>query len=123
MLSQRAPKSALRFNPELLRRKCYGSPSVPKKRLRAKCEEALSWTSKESEGNLQETFVECVEGFRTRMNDEFASVAKSFRTTVGQQSDGMRTYTQALLAIVEDRCASAISRQEAGYCIQRLLNS
>lgn len=119
MLSQRTPKLALRFATRLLRGKCNRSLRVPRIRLSGKCEETFSWNSKGAD--FPESFVECVEGFRIRINDEFASLAQSFRITAGQQSDGMRTYTQALLAILEDSCASAISRQQAGYCLKRLM--
>ena len=54
---------------------------------------------------------------RTRVNDEFDRVAKSFRSIAQRQDARKRSDTEAILAILEDKRADVLSRDRAGYFI------
>jgi len=54
---------------------------------------------------------------RTRVNDEFDRVAKSFRSIAQRQDARKRSDTEAILAILEDKRTEVLSRTRAGYFI------
>jgi hypothetical protein len=62
--------------------------------------------------------VEWAERIRRQVSDEFDRVAASFRSVACKQSDEKRADTEAILAILEDNRAAAMSRLEAGYFIR-----
>jgi hypothetical protein len=61
--------------------------------------------------------IEWAEGIRTRVNDEFDRVAKSFRSIAQRQDARKRSDTEAILAILDDKRAEVLSRDRAGYFI------
>ncbi|MCE5311394.1 MAG: hypothetical protein LLG20_27470 [Acidobacteriales bacterium] len=61
--------------------------------------------------------VEWAERIKRQVNVEFDSVAASFRSVAGKQSGGKRTDTEAIIAILEDKRAEVMSREQAGYFI------
>lgn len=62
--------------------------------------------------------VEWAERIRRRVNDEFDRVAASFRSITDRQNDDRRADTEAIIAILEDKRAEVVSRDQAGYFIQ-----
>ena len=63
---------------------------------------------------------ECVEGFRASMDLNFDCIAEAYRAASLKLEGCRRSFAEALLAIIEDRTASAILRQQAGFDIARL---
>lgn len=61
--------------------------------------------------------VEWAEGIKRQVNDEFDRVARSFRSVAGKQSDAARADTEAIIAILEEKRAAVMRREEAGYFI------
>ncbi len=51
------------------------------------------------------------------VNDEFDRVAAAFRSIAAKQQDQQRTNTEAILAILEEKRAEVMSREQAGYFI------
>jgi hypothetical protein len=62
--------------------------------------------------------VEWGERIQRRVNEEFDRVAAAFRAVAAKQSKAKRSDTEAILAILEEKRAAAMSRQEAGYYIR-----
>lgn len=54
---------------------------------------------------------------RRRVNDEFDRVAAAFRSVAARQTESKRTGTEAIIAIVEEKRAEVMGRQQAGYFI------
>jgi len=54
---------------------------------------------------------------RRQVNDEFDRVAAVFRSVARKQSESKRAETEAVIAILEDKRAEVMSRQQAGYFI------
>ena len=52
------------------------------------------------------------------MNDEFDRVATSFRSIAHRQDARKRSDTEAIIAILEDKRAEVLSREQAGYFIR-----
>jgi len=61
--------------------------------------------------------VEWAERIKRQVNDEFDRVARSFRSVAGKQSDAARADTEAIIAILEEKRAAVMRREEAGYFI------
>jgi mannose-6-phosphate isomerase class I len=61
--------------------------------------------------------VEWAERIKGQVNEEFDRVARSFRSVAVKQSDAARADTEAIIAILEEKCAEVMSRGEAGYFI------
>ena len=61
--------------------------------------------------------MEWAERIRRQVNDEFDRVARLFGSVANSQSDTERTETEAILAILEEKRAEVIGREEAGYFI------
>lgn len=61
--------------------------------------------------------VEWAERIRRQVNDEFDRVARSFRSIAGKQNDAARADTEAIIAILEEKRAEVMRREEAGYFI------
>ena len=61
--------------------------------------------------------IEWAVAIRTRVNDEFDRVAKSFRSIAQRQDARKRSDTEAILAILEDKRTEVLSRERAGYFI------
>ena len=51
------------------------------------------------------------------MNEEFDRVARSFRSVAGKQNDAARADTEGIIAIVEEKRAEVMRREQAGYFI------
>jgi len=64
--------------------------------------------------------VEWAERIKRQVNDEFDRVARSFRSVAGKQSDAKRAETEAILAILEDRRAAVMSREQASFDWQEI---
>ena len=62
--------------------------------------------------------VEWARRIKERVNDEFDRVARSFRSVASGQSEGRRSETEAILAILEDKREEVMRREEAGYFIR-----
>lgn len=62
--------------------------------------------------------VEWAERIRRQVNDDFDRVAASFRSVAARQADGKRADTETILAILEDKRAEVMSREQAGYFIR-----
>jgi hypothetical protein len=62
--------------------------------------------------------VEWAERIRQQVNSEFDRVASSFRAVAEKQPDGKRADTETILAILEDKRAEVMSREQAGYFIR-----
>lgn len=62
--------------------------------------------------------VEWAERIRQQVNSEFDRVASSFRAVAEKQHDGKRADTETILAILEDKRAEVMSREQAGYFIR-----
>jgi hypothetical protein len=61
--------------------------------------------------------VEWAERIKRLVNAEFDRVAASFRSIAGKQGDEKRADTEAIIAILEDKRAEVMSREDAGYFI------
>jgi hypothetical protein len=61
--------------------------------------------------------VEWAERIKRQVNAEFDRVAVSFRSIAGKQSDDKRADTEAVIAILEDKRAEVMRREQAGYFI------
>jgi len=64
-----------------------------------------------------EAQVEWAERIRAQVSAEFDRVAATFRRIAAKQSQDKRTSTEAILAILEEKRAEVLSRQDAGYFI------
>ena len=62
--------------------------------------------------------VEWAERIKRQVNAEFDRVAASFRSIAGKQVDDKRTDTEAIIAILEEKRAEVMSREQAGYFIR-----
>ena len=54
---------------------------------------------------------------RIQVNAEFDRVARSFGSVAGKQSDAARADTEAIIAILEEKRAEVMRREQAGYFI------
>ena len=61
--------------------------------------------------------VEWAERIKRQVNAEFDRVAASFRSVAGKQGDDKRADTEAIIAILEEKRAEVMSREQAGYFI------
>jgi len=61
--------------------------------------------------------VEWAERIKRQVNAEFDRVAASFRSVAGKQADNKRADTEAVIAVLEDKRAEVMSRNDAGYFI------
>jgi hypothetical protein len=61
--------------------------------------------------------VEWAERIKRKVNDEFDRVARSFRSVASKQSDAARADTDAIVAILEEKRAEVMGREQAGYFI------
>ena len=61
--------------------------------------------------------VEWAERIKRQVNAEFNRVAASFKSIAGKQDDEKRAGTEAVIAILEDKRAEVMSREDAGYFI------
>ena len=61
--------------------------------------------------------VEWAERIKCQVDAEFDRVAASFRSIAGKQDDDKRADTEAVIAILEDKRAQVMSREQAGYFI------
>jgi hypothetical protein len=61
--------------------------------------------------------VEWAERIKRQVNSEFDRVAASFRSVADKQSDKRRADTECIIAILEDKRAEVMSRENAGYFI------
>jgi hypothetical protein len=61
--------------------------------------------------------VEWAERIKRRVSDEFDRVAQSFRSVASKQNAANRADTEAIIAILEEKRAAVMSREEAGYFI------
>jgi hypothetical protein len=61
--------------------------------------------------------VEWAERIRCQVNAEFDRVAASFRSIASRQSPAKRAQTEAIIAILEEKRAEVMRREQAGYFI------
>jgi hypothetical protein len=61
--------------------------------------------------------VEWAERIKRQVDAEFDRVAASLRSVTGKQDDGKRASTERIIAILEDKRAEVMSRNQAGYFI------
>ncbi len=61
--------------------------------------------------------IEWAERIRRQVNDEFDRIAASFRSIAVKQTGDKRAGTEAVVAILEDKRAEVMRRQEAGYFV------
>jgi hypothetical protein len=61
--------------------------------------------------------VEWADRIKRDVNAEFDRVAASFRSIAAKQGDDKRRETEAIIAILEDKRAEVMSREQAGYFI------
>jgi len=61
--------------------------------------------------------VEWAERIKRQVNGEFDRVAASFRSIAYKQADDKRAYTTEVIAILEEKRAEVMSRNDAGYFI------
>jgi hypothetical protein len=64
-----------------------------------------------------EAQVEWAERIRSQVGTEFDRVAAAFREVAAKQSGSERTSTEAILAILDEKRAEVLGKQEAGYFI------
>jgi len=62
--------------------------------------------------------IEWAEQIKPRVNAEFDRVAKAFAVVAGNQGEQARTDTQAVIAILEEKRAEVMARDQAGYFIR-----
>jgi hypothetical protein len=61
--------------------------------------------------------IEWAESIRVRVNEEFDRVAGTLRAVARRQAAESRSKTEAIIAILEDKRAEVLARQESGYFI------
>lgn len=61
--------------------------------------------------------VERAERIKRQVDAEFDRVAASFRSVAAKQAGAKRAGTEAVIAILEDKRAEVMSREQAGYFI------
>ena len=61
--------------------------------------------------------VEWAERIKRQVNAEFDRVAASFQSIAGKQGDDKRADTEAVIAILEEKRAEVMRREQAGYFI------
>lgn len=61
--------------------------------------------------------VEWAKQIKRNVNAEFDRVAASFRSVAEKQSDGKRADTEAIIAILEEKRAAVMGKEQAGYFI------
>ena len=59
--------------------------------------------------------VEWAERIKLQVNADFDRIAAAFRSVADRQDEGKRADTEAILAILEDKRAEVMSREQAGY--------
>ena len=64
------------------------------------------------------TQLEWAERIKRSVTDEFARVARTFQSVALKQTGTRRADTESVLAILEEKRASVMSRREAGYFIR-----
>jgi cell division FtsZ-interacting protein ZapD len=62
--------------------------------------------------------VEWAQRIKCQVNSEFDRVAASFREVAAKQQGAKREATEAIIAILEDKRAEVMSREQAGYFIR-----
>jgi hypothetical protein len=62
--------------------------------------------------------IEWAEQIKPRVNAEFDRVAKAFAAVAANQGEPARTDTQAVIAILEEKRAEVMARDQAGYFIR-----
>ena len=62
--------------------------------------------------------IEWAERIKPRVNAEFDRVAKAFAAVAGNQGEQDRADTQAVIAILEEKRAEVMARDQAGYFIR-----
>ena len=85
------------------------------KEVRRSYPRSLEFANKPLLGSTSQ--IEWAVAIRTRVNDEFDRVAKSFRSIAQRQDARKRSDTEAILAILEDKRTEVLSRDRAGYFI------
>ena len=61
--------------------------------------------------------VEWAQQIKRNVNAEFDRVAASFQSVAEKQSGGKRTDTEAIIAILEEKRATVMGKEQAGYFI------
>lgn len=61
--------------------------------------------------------VEWAARIKLLVSNEFDRVAAAFRSVAGNQNDAQRADTEAIIAILEDKRAEVMSKDQAGYFI------
>jgi hypothetical protein len=61
--------------------------------------------------------IEWAERIKRQVSDEFNRVARTFRSVAERQGDAARADTDAIIAILEEKRAEVMSREQAGYFI------
>lgn len=61
--------------------------------------------------------VEWAGRIKSHVNDEFNRVSRSFRDVASKQNAAKRADTEAIIAILEDKRAEVMSKEQAGYFI------
>ena len=62
--------------------------------------------------------IEWAEQIRPRVNAEFDRVAKAFQAVANRQGGEDRTDTRAIIAILEEKRAEVMAKDQAGYFIR-----
>lgn len=62
--------------------------------------------------------IEWAERIKPRVNAEFDRVAKALTTAASNRGEQVRTDTQAVIAILEEKRAEVMARDQAGYFIR-----
>jgi hypothetical protein len=62
--------------------------------------------------------IEWAEQIRPRVNAEFDRVSKAFLAVAEAQSEQARAETRAIVALLEEKRAAVMAREEAGYFIR-----
>ena len=62
--------------------------------------------------------IEWAEQIKPRVNAEFDRVAKAFAAVAAKQREPARTDTQAVIAILEEKRAEVMAKDQAGYFIR-----
>jgi hypothetical protein len=62
--------------------------------------------------------IEWAEQIRPRVDAEFDRVSKAFQAVADRQSDEDRTDTRAIVAILEEKRAEVMAKDQAGYFIR-----
>ena len=61
--------------------------------------------------------IEWAERIKKLVNDEFSRVARSFQAVARKQSESARADTEAIIAILEEKRAEVMHKEQAGYFI------